>query len=53
VLFTWDDHEDRAYRIYLAEQYRNYSDFAREKAARQREYFRLRHEHPDSAIFQD
>jgi hypothetical protein len=48
---TWDDHEDRAYRFYLGEQHRDYSEFAREKAARQREYFRWRHEHPDSAIF--
>lgn len=48
---TWNDHEDRAYRIYLGEQHRDYSNFGREKASRQREYFRWRHEHPDSAIF--
>jgi hypothetical protein len=48
---TWNDHEDRAYRIYLGEQHRDYGNFAREKAARQREYFRWRHEHPDNVIF--
>jgi hypothetical protein len=48
---SWDDHEDRAYRIYLGEQHREYSDFSRAKAAQQREYFRWRHEHPDKLIF--
>ena len=48
---SWNDHEDRAYRIYLGEQHRSYREFARVNAARQREYFRWRHEHPDSVIF--
>jgi len=48
---TWNDHEDRAYRIYLGEQHRGYREFAKTKAAQQREYFKWRHEHPDSLIF--
>jgi hypothetical protein len=48
---AWDDHEDRAYRIYLGEQHRDYRDFSRANAAQQREYFRWRHEHPDKVIF--
>jgi hypothetical protein len=48
---TWNDHEDRAYRIYLGEQHKDYREFARVNAARQREYFRWRHEHPDNTIF--
>lgn len=48
---AWDDHEDRAYRVYLGEQHREYRDFHRVNGARQREYFRWRHEHPDSSLF--
>src|SRR6202023_3161278 len=44
---TWNGQEDRAYRVYLTEQHRDYREFNREKAARQREYFRWRHDHPD------
>jgi hypothetical protein len=48
---TWNDHEDRAYRIYLGEQHRDYREFAQVKAAQRREYFRWRHGHPDNVIF--
>lgn len=48
---TWNNQEDRAYRVYLGEQHRDYSEFRREKPDRQREYFRWRHEHPDSVLF--
>lgn len=48
---TWNDQEDRAYRVYLGEQHREYRDFRRVKVVQQREYFRWRHEHPDSALF--
>jgi hypothetical protein len=47
----WNDHEDRAYRAYLGEQHRPYVEFGRVKAAHQREYFKWRHEHPDSTLF--
>src|SRR5258708_2883337 len=47
----WNDHENRAYRLYLGEQHRNYSEFRRERAERQREYFLWRHRHPDNTLF--
>ena len=48
---AWNGQEDRAYRIYLAEQHREYREFQREKSARQRAYFRWRHDHPDHVLF--
>jgi Ni/Co efflux regulator RcnB len=45
---TWNNHEDRAYRVYLGEQHREYREFPRVKATQQREYYRWRHEHPDT-----
>ncbi|MGD1092643.1 MAG: hypothetical protein ABSB35_11730 [Bryobacteraceae bacterium] len=48
---VWNDHEDRAYRIYLGEQHREYRDFGRVKVVQRREYFRWRHEHPDNMLF--
>jgi len=48
---TWNDHEDRAYRVYLGEQHREYREFGRTKAVQQREYFRWRHTHPDTMLF--
>ena len=47
----WDDHEDRAYRVYLGEQHQQYREFRKVKRVHQREYFKWRHEHPDSALF--
>jgi len=47
----WDDREDKAYRVYLGDQHRDYSEFGRETQDRRREYFRWRHEHPDSVLF--
>jgi hypothetical protein len=48
---TWNGQEDKAYRVYLGEQHRDYREFNREKAARQREYFKWRHDHPDHVLF--
>ena len=48
---AWSDHEDRAYRVYLGEQHRDYREFRRVKAPEQRQYFRWRHEHPDNILF--
>jgi hypothetical protein len=48
---TWNPQEDRAYRVYLGEQHREYRDFGRVKVVQQREYFRWRHVHPDNALF--
>jgi hypothetical protein len=47
----WNDQEDRAYRAYLGEQHQEYREFRRVKPAHQREYFKWRHEHPDSVLF--
>jgi hypothetical protein len=47
----WDDHEDRAYRAYLGEQHQEYREFRRVRPAHQREYFKWRHEHPDTTLF--
>jgi hypothetical protein len=48
---TWNDQEDRAYRVYLGEQHRDYREFRRVKAVQQREYFKWRHDHPDHVLF--
>jgi hypothetical protein len=48
---TWNGQEDKAYRVYLGEQHRDYVDFGKVKVAQQTEYFRWRHQHPDSTLF--
>ena len=48
---TWNDREDRAYRIYLRSSTVNIENSRRTKASEQRDYFRWRHEHPDNVIF--
>ena len=50
---SWDDHEDRAYRVYLGEQHREYREFGRTKAVQQQEYFKWRHGHPDEVIVKE
>ena len=47
----WNGHEDRAYRVYLGEQHQNYREFYRVRRSRRTHYFRWRHEHPDSVLF--
>lgn len=47
----WDGNEDRAYRVYLDEHHREYREFGKTKATQQREYFKWRHDHPDSVLF--
>ena len=48
---TWDDHEDRAYRVYLGEQHHNYREFRKVKPDEQRNYFKWRHDHSDQVLF--
>jgi hypothetical protein len=43
----WDDHEDRAYRGYLAEQHRECRDFKTLDHSDQDRYWQWRHAHPD------
>ena len=47
---VWSPGEDRAYRVYLGEQHRDYVEFPKVKVVEQREYFKWRHGHPDSVI---
>jgi hypothetical protein len=44
---NWDDHEDYAYRRYLAAQHRNYLEYHRQHYRLQRHYWNWRHRHPD------
>jgi hypothetical protein len=48
---TWNDHEDRAYRLYLGEVHRDYVVFPKVSRSHQTEYFRWRHQHPDNVLF--
>jgi type III secretory pathway component EscR len=43
---NWDDHEDRAYRRYLAE-HRSYREYHRQHHKVQKHYWNWRHSHPD------
>jgi hypothetical protein len=47
----WNDQEDRAYRVYLGEQHREYREFETANITQQRAYFRWRHQHPDNVLF--
>ena len=48
---SWNSQEDRAYRVYLGEQHRDYRRFQKVKSNQQKEYFKWRHDHPDSVLF--
>ena len=49
----WNDQEDRAYRVYLKENRREYTEFPKVKTTEQREYWKWRHGHPDSVIIKN
>ena len=44
---NWDDHEDRAYRGYLAEHHKEYREYNRQNHRDQDNYWKWRHQHPD------
>jgi hypothetical protein len=44
----WNAHEDRAYRVYLSEQHREYREFSRLERGEQEQYWGWRHDHPDA-----
>jgi hypothetical protein len=44
---NWDDHEDRAFRNYLAEQHRDYREYNQQNRREQKHYWNWRHSHPD------
>jgi hypothetical protein len=46
----WNSHEDKAYRIWLKENHRKYSDFNRMKEEDQRSYWAWRHQHSDAEL---
>jgi len=47
----WSDNEDRAYRYYLQHQHLRELEWRRANRQQQLEYWRWRHNNPDSAIF--
>jgi hypothetical protein len=44
---NWDDHENEAWRRFLAENHRKEHEFAKAKKHEQEEYWNWRHNHPD------
>ena len=46
----WNSHEDRAYRMWVKENHRKYTDFQRLKAEDQASYWAWRHEHSDAIL---
>lgn len=46
----WNDHEDRAYRIYLKDHHRKYEDFNRLRERDQEAYWNWRHSHSDAVL---
>jgi len=46
----WDNHEDRAYRVYVKENHRKYRDFNRIPDADREAYWGWRHEHSDAIL---
>jgi len=43
----WNDNEDKAWRQYLNEHHRAYTDFGKASKRRQEAYWKWRHDHPD------
>ena len=50
---AWNNHEDRAYRIWVRENHRHYHNFARLRAEDQAAYWNWRHEHSDALLHID
>ena len=46
----WNDHEDRAYRMWVKENHRKYQDFAKLKEEDQKSYWGWRHDHSDAIL---
>jgi hypothetical protein len=44
---NWDDHEDRAWGIYLNDNHRKSEEFSKASKRRQSQYWNWRHSHPD------
>ncbi len=48
---NWNSDEDRAYRMYLEENHRDYKEFPKTTVTEQTEYWKWRHNHPNKTIF--
>jgi hypothetical protein len=46
----WNDHEDRAYRVWVKENHRKYNDFSKLKENDRQSYWGWRHEHSDALL---
>lgn len=51
VYHEWNKNEDRAYRMYLDQEHRDYMEFPKATTVQQTEYWKWRHNHPDKMIF--
>jgi len=49
----WNDHEDRAYRMWVKERHRKYVAFDRLRAEDQAAYWAWRHDHSDAILHID
>ena len=47
---AWNDHEDRAYHMWVEERHRKYNDFDRLNARDQQAYWDWRHNHSDAQL---
>jgi hypothetical protein len=47
---VWNDHEDRAYRMWVQENHRKYNDFNRLKDRDRQNYWDWRHDHSDAQL---
>ena len=46
----WNDHEDKAYRIWVKENHHKYQNFAKLKEEQQQSYWAWRHDHSDALL---
>jgi hypothetical protein len=47
---AWNNHEDRAYRLYLRENHRRYTNFERLREEDRQNYWAWRHNHSDAIL---
>ncbi len=47
---AWNDHEDKAYRIWVKQNHRKYVAFGKLRDEDRENYWRWRHDHDDAAL---
>jgi hypothetical protein len=47
---VWNDHEDKAYHMWVQENHRKYNDFDRLKERDRQSYWDWRHDHSDAQL---